>query len=1035
MALYIAICFVALLHVGVGAPVLMTVIPANTVNGIAEELKVYEDISEPGNPIIYIGNTQHFEVTKNKGERNVPTNMSKLWGGHSQDDVINAQEDILGNEILAKNRDPRYNDTVDLLPPVLAGSLRCGDYSLNAQTFIGSRIAADKRSFDPTGNEHGLNTRQKFHFDQSRLSINNTYTSLLGGYLPAVRYYWPLTLANNLSDGYVEQIAFAVPNSTNETIVHVSAQQPIWIRYMNVSGDGKIRYTHYVDTFEQYPHYCSVPPPQGGGWGPNQLECNGTHAQDFYAALLNFARYWNQTWEEEQGMNVNVPNIDVDVSNFAKHSVVREMITRRDMYFGRYGAPPMYYAECCDGFQDVFVAGMATYLEYGLFPTARGVMDNYYTYMVKRGAIVMYRGPEMAQYARMLTLAAQYYRYTKDGALLVKHADKMIDILNMLLDRRRSAQKLPKSDPSYGMIRGEDESDELFDWNRTNTELPHFSFSLEAWRAFRDLGSVWIELGDLYNRTDLTDAGTVMVKEAPLIQADVATAMKRSFIPSPNTSNNVEYNNSGMTKVPISQTSDFSELRGGAGFAPSKSPDGTMDIRSGAPGDISQAVVSHRLDGGDLAAYSVSGVEFSFQYVTGYNAPQHGALDTLPRISLLLASSNETRNARFGNAIVLWTSPPLGNYSFDHFTGYSPPVIANLTGIDIPLNSRCLSFIVQFSNNKYNLQVKLSTLQLHIVWKAQSASQPLEHSTRGSVCSPAPQKAPCHPYVAGEPTCSDMDAAGPKVSGTTGPYNGRASEPWRSYSGMFWSGGLSKQEVTDIALFNQQGSQLAHLGIWSGGSGFKYQIMSFTEQGHGYGLLQHNLIEPFLLQFYSEMAHDCTRGTWTCYESRGLPNFIPAGGYTTPSQVIVPLHLKWMLVFSDPISNILYLNRGTPRDWLLPESSGIVVSGASIEGGRISSNTTSSLQSNGGLIIVSSITLTSQPPPRGQPMAKQSSPPQIVLTLRVPPSWTMESENVVVIVDGKRWSNYNGTEGTISLPMVNWESSSLQVSVSCPKMP
>ena len=66
----------------------------------------------------------------------------------------------------------------------------------------------------------------------------------------------------------------------------------------------------------------------------------------------------------------------------------------------------------------------------------------------------------------------------------------------MLLSRRRRAQKRPKTDPSYGMIRGEDESDEMFSgWSEANTELPHFSFSLEAWRGFVELGPVWQELG------------------------------------------------------------------------------------------------------------------------------------------------------------------------------------------------------------------------------------------------------------------------------------------------------------------------------------------------------------------------------------------------------------------------------------------------------------------------------------------------------------------------------------------------------------
>ena len=52
----------------------------------------------------------------------------------------------------------------------------------------------------------------------------------------------------------------------------------------------------------------------------------------------------------------------VDLANFAKHGIVREMITRRDMWHPRYGAPPMYYAVCCDGFQDVAVSALAACL-------------------------------------------------------------------------------------------------------------------------------------------------------------------------------------------------------------------------------------------------------------------------------------------------------------------------------------------------------------------------------------------------------------------------------------------------------------------------------------------------------------------------------------------------------------------------------------------------------------------------------------------------------------------------------------------------
>ena len=114
----------------------------------------------------------------------------------------------------------------------------------------------------------------------------------------------------------------------------------------------------------------------------------------------------------------------------------------------RYGAPPLYYASCCDGFQDVFASDMAVYLEWGFLDTAKGVLDNYFTFYVRRNATVNYRGPELAQYGRTLTLVAQYYRLTGDSAPLLKHSAKIVDFSTMLIGRRRFAQTLPITDPS-----------------------------------------------------------------------------------------------------------------------------------------------------------------------------------------------------------------------------------------------------------------------------------------------------------------------------------------------------------------------------------------------------------------------------------------------------------------------------------------------------------------------------------------------------------------------------------------------------------
>ena len=39
-------------------------------------------------------------------------------------------------------------------------------------------------------------------------------------------------------------------------------------------------------------------------------------------------RYWNRTLEQEGAMVLDVPSHGIDIGSFAKHSLVREMITQ-----------------------------------------------------------------------------------------------------------------------------------------------------------------------------------------------------------------------------------------------------------------------------------------------------------------------------------------------------------------------------------------------------------------------------------------------------------------------------------------------------------------------------------------------------------------------------------------------------------------------------------------------------------------------------------------------------------------------------------
>jgi hypothetical protein len=324
----------------------MAVLPAGSVAGIEEALTVMEDLSKPNSPTVFLGSSGlRFELSKS-AEAQTPANASALWGDGDPkaSRILNEEADLLGNVLLYRGGgvEPSYDEIAVLAPPLLANQQSCDDFELTGQTFIGSRIASEKRSFDWTGNMNNLDIRQRKHLDEARLKqlLNVTFVGLLGGFQPAIRWYWPLE-----NEGWVEQTAFAVPESTEDQPFDVSSPQPIWVRYVNVSANGTLLHHQYVNTFEQYPYYCrntSSDGKAGGGGGEiPSLSCDGQNSVQYYTALLRFALYWNHTFVSEGSMELELPKQGIDTAAFAKHSVARIMITRRDMYHPRYGAPPL----------------------------------------------------------------------------------------------------------------------------------------------------------------------------------------------------------------------------------------------------------------------------------------------------------------------------------------------------------------------------------------------------------------------------------------------------------------------------------------------------------------------------------------------------------------------------------------------------------------------------------------------------------------------------------------------------------------------
>lgn len=112
-------------------------------------------------------------------------------------------------------------------------------------------------------------------------------------------------------------------------------------------------------------------------------------------------------------------------------------------------------------------------------------------------------------------------------------------------------------------------------------------------------------------------------------------------------------------------------------------------------------------------------------------------------------------------------------------------------------------------------------------------------------------------------------------------------------------------------------------------------------KGHAYGLLQHGFVREFLLCAYALSAHQYTRGSWTAPETRLVDPATDSIGYAVPAQLVIPMLLRWMLVFEDP-DETLHLAKGVPRAWLA-DGERIVVRGAPTRWGAVDVDIRSSL--------------------------------------------------------------------------------------------
>ncbi|MEQ1769253.1 MAG: hypothetical protein ABL879_05380 [Devosia sp.] len=404
------------------------------------------------------------------------------YRGHSLDEVLNSDHDLLGRELLALGDDPTYESVAACLPPID----RMFTYS-----FVGTQEISDKVAFAYGGRTPTFDPAiyvPAIHGIRDRKEVGD---GLVGGWLPVLRFVYPE------GDDWTEMLAFA-PRRMLEDNVWV---QPVWYRVARIEA-GKLKWVRYIDSY--------VPFPPRGEEGPER----------FYDDLVDLEAKWSA--DLIGSMVVDLP--DPMLADMAKHSLVRAMMTRCGDS-PKYGVVDRNYGGSeHDGFPDTFNTDVLAASDWGLTALAGRYIDNYFARFVLDNGAILYRGPETGQFGRMLTVVAQFVEQGGDPAIVLRHRARIDAVADVLLTLRRTAQGLPMDDPAHGLLAAWSEADSCLDPDPPRYMRPYFGNSTEAARGFRDLGRVWARLG-------LTKRAGQLTAEADALEADIQRAIVRSLLP------------------------------------------------------------------------------------------------------------------------------------------------------------------------------------------------------------------------------------------------------------------------------------------------------------------------------------------------------------------------------------------------------------------------------------------------------------------------------------------------------------------------
>ena len=153
----------------------------------------------------------------------------------------------------------------------------------------------------------------------------------------------PCHPGNNSGSGWIEWTAVPVADMEG------SQQQDVFFRVTKVDDNGTVVDARYFDTFALLGFEGTDLPVEVNDGALVQgmgSPAGSAIAADFYSEVLNQRNYWDATLEREGMMKFSLPGADgLLLRDQAVHVVVRDMISRHDFFWPKYGILPGLYGE------------------------------------------------------------------------------------------------------------------------------------------------------------------------------------------------------------------------------------------------------------------------------------------------------------------------------------------------------------------------------------------------------------------------------------------------------------------------------------------------------------------------------------------------------------------------------------------------------------------------------------------------------------------------------------------------------------------